>query len=207
MTILNYSPNFTFYIDSTDYSRELLSLEISLPVSEKSDFQMWDGNFSIALTHTSVHEPDDLSPFANPTHWRPFVSVVTLTIKGVTFPKLRIAEYKWNPRTNQGEGRLTQILEAMTFDRPSEKLDEVQVSTLGTSLNEAVNALLLQAGRVNGEQIIEQSQISISGLTGTIDTDIYASNAANDAQELCSTNWRWLYVDSSEVIRTIANRS
>lgn len=201
--MLNYQIRpFTFTIGTFDVTDYLESFTLQAPAFEMESPLIWTGNFVVrwnrrAKTIDNLTQ-DDFDPLTNPTIWRPGQQAITIAIQGRTLPILRIDRYAYDRINDRGEGTFTQILLAMDGDRPSLE-PEIEVGR-GTPLSGAIQKLL-------GEAFLTSrvaAPISITGITGTIDSKIATRNPVGDAQKLCGVNWQWLTVDNQERIVTLS---
>lgn len=202
--MIDYSiPPFTFFIGDLDCSDLLDSIALRLPNHEPGQILTWKGDFKISLNLAATRSGlshDDLDPRETPSRWRSGQQPVKLAIHGQDFPVLRIENYRYDRNTRQGEGRLVQVLDLISGDRPD-------IPTLGATVpprkippatcGYVVNALIQQA---TSSAAIPITVGEIGGVAGITMIDTISRGPIEDAQRLAGISWQWLAVDHGEVI-------
>jgi hypothetical protein len=196
---------FEFLVGTFDASLYVSQFGVSVPLSEYNREYLWSGSFSVAYTldaKIASLTPADFDHETNPGRWEDGQQAVKIKFNGYSFPWLYIKDYRWDSFTNTGSGTLIQLPELLKFDR----IGDVTPGThfgLGVPLKDVVNGLLLQAGRINGAQIVDQSQISIpSSITGSLCVQLISTNPLVDAQKFAAANAQFLYQKNNGVIST-----
>jgi hypothetical protein len=195
MPTLDYSiQEFEFLVGGVDFSPYLNSLSVSCGISDITTPIVWRGDFEIVRTQNCPLTDDDFSEFASPARWRRGVADIQLNFYGLPGLRLRIDSYRYY--NGKGSGKLTQVLDLVEFDRPSEEIGDFVYGKqlVGT----AIAGLLTHALRNTGITFDLDVFVPTDDLAGELTT----RTPIADAQRLCGVYWQWLYVDSSGVIRT-----
>jgi hypothetical protein len=194
LTILDYSiQEFEFLVGGVDFSPYLESLSVSSGNSDITTPIVWRGEFAIVRTQNCPLTEDDFSEFASPARWRRGVAVVNLNFYGLPGLNLRIDSYRYY--NGKGSGKLTQVLDLVEFDRPSEEIGDFSYGKqwVGT----AIAALLRHALQGRGT-----FDLGVFVPTDSLAGELTTRTPIADAQKLCGIYWQWLYVDATGVIRT-----
>jgi hypothetical protein len=194
--ILDYSiQEFNFTVGGVDFSPYLNSLSISPGISDITTAIVWQGDFEIVRTQNCPLTDTDFSEFLSPARWRRGVAIVRLGFYGQPGLNLRIDSYRYY--RGVGRGKLTQVLDLVEFDRPSEEVGDFSFGKQAVST--AIQALLSNALRGTGVSV-DLGQFSP---IHTIDGELTTRTPVSDAQKLCGLYWEWLYTDTNGVVRSI----
>lgn len=197
--MLNYTvPPFQFLVGTFDATHYLDSISLSVPMHEIGQALLWTGQFRVSfnrLARTVGLTEADFSERNTPTRWRPYQQQVRLNIRGYQSPVFRIENYRYNPQTRTGEGRITQIPTAVAGDRPGVAIPTV----IGGSISAAIDRLIQEA--FIGSTI--NPSLSIAGDGGILDVPLTSRSPWEDAVRLSGLNWKWLAVNGSEAIYSV----
>ncbi len=198
MPTLDYTLNqFSFKVGDIEFADYSTSLNLNAPYYELGQPLWWTGQFAVNwVIRLGGHPETMLDQDFRPDLWRPGQAIVKIVINGFAFPWLRIEDYKYNEATQTGEGNLKPLAGLFQRDRPSTQPDiEINQSPLLTVATALVNAAAFKT-RV-------PLQVSLTGLTGDLDSPISTRNPISEAQRLCEVNWQWLSHGATEQVVTI----
>jgi len=194
MTTLDYSvKDFDFLVGGVDFSPYLTSLSVSSGNSDITTPLVWRGDFEIVRTQNCPLTDNDFSEFATPARWRRGVAQIQLNFFGLPALRLRIDSYRYY--NGKGSGKLTQVLDLVEFDRPSEEIGDFSYG--GQRVGTAIAALLTHAIGGTGTSFDLGAFLPDAALDGELTT----RTPIADAQKLCGVYWQWLYTDVNGVIR------
>lgn len=203
MPLLDYSiPEFEFLVGAFDATDYLDSLRLREAPADYAKSLTYSGQFELSYNdkaRAAGLTPDDFDPLTTPGLWRPAQVPVVFSVRGYPLRTFRIKRYIFNPQTNIGQGELEQILDTVEGDRPAEEV-ELTIGQSGDNLTQ-VATKLLEAG-YSGAAIVPT--IAIGQLTGSLDARVISRDPIRDAQSMVLTNYRWLWCDSAEVIRSVS---
>ena len=198
--MLNYTiPQFEFLIGSFDATDYLDSISLSVPMHEHGQALLWSGQFAVSnnlaaklagLTDT------DFSEYGTPARWRPYQQIVRLNIKGHQSPALRIENYRYDPNTRIGQGRLTQIPTAVAGDQPGEILHRFGQIRIYDAIAKLITAAFKFC-------TIKPGYVPLEPDFARLDAPISSRNPWADACRLSALGWRWLTVDADEDVVAI----
>jgi hypothetical protein len=205
--MIDYSiPNFSLIIGDLDCSDLLDSIALRLPNHEPGQILTWKGDFKISLNLAAIRaglDHDDLDPRESPSRWRSGQQPVKLAIYGQDFPVLRIENYRYDRNTRQGEGRLVQVLDLLSGDRPDIPTSgatapprKIPPATCGY----VVDALIQWA---ISDATLPVVAAGVSGVAGITMIDTVSRSPIGDAQRLAGISWQWLTVDEGEIIYNV----
>ena len=192
--MLDYSvKDFDFLVGGVDFSPYLTSLSVSSGNSDITTPLVWRGDFEIVRTQNCPLTDNDFSEFATPARWRRGVAQIQLNFFGLPALRLRIDSYRYY--NGKGSGKLTQVLDLVEFDRPSEEIGDFSYG--GQRVGTAIAALLTHAIGGTGTSFDLGAFLPDAALDGELTT----RTPIADAQKLCGVYWQWLYTDVNGVIR------
>ncbi|MGL4617885.1 MAG: hypothetical protein ACRCZS_02325 [Chroococcidiopsis sp.] len=200
MVMLNYTiPPFEFLIGNFNATPYLDSISLSVPMHEPNQALLWSGQFAVsnnlAARMAGLTEAD-FSEYGTPARWRPYQQIVRLNIKGYQSPALRIENYRYDPNTRIGQGRLTQIPTAVAGDQSGEilhRFGEIRIY-------EAIAKLITAAFKFC---TIKPGYVPLEPDFARLDAPISSRNPWADACKLSALGWRWLTVDADEDVVAI----
>jgi hypothetical protein len=207
--VIDYSvPSFTFEVGSWDASEFLDEISLRLPHHEPSRVLTWAGDFQVSRNIAAIaagYTDSDFSEVGTPSRWRPGQQPVRLTIKGQTFPILRIEQYRWDPEARIGKGRLVQVLDLINADRPEipKELGILYRPPLEInrgSVQDVINTLINVAIGAATTSITAQP---VTGVGGYILNKTIPRNPISEAQTLLGLYWKWLACDTTEQIYSL----
>ncbi len=197
--MLDYSiPQLQFLIGNFDASQYLDSIEISVPMHEPGQALLWSGQFRVSnnlAARIAGLTDTDFSEVGSPSRWRPYQQIVRLNIKGYQSPAFRIENYRYNPQTRMGEGRLTQIPTAVAGDRPGDILPTAVGGSIGGAIEQLLSAAFAGATVVPG--------LAIASDGGVLDVPLVTRDPWSDAVRLSGLSWHWLSVNAAETISSV----
>jgi hypothetical protein len=197
--MLDYTvPPLQFLIGGFDASQYLDSISLSVPMHEPGQPLLWSGQFKVSnnLKAKSLGLADlDFSEVGTPNRWRPYQQQVRLNIRGYQSPVFRIEDYRYNPQSLTGEGKLTQIPTAIAGDRPGEEIPTTVSGSIGGAIYRLLAAAFLGSSIAPG--------VAVDGDAGVLDIPLVTRNPWGDALRLSSLGWNWFTVNATEALVSV----
>jgi hypothetical protein len=202
LLMLDYSvPIIQVFAGDFDITAYLIELALSEPIPEIGSHLGWSGRFTLA--DVVGRDPIELSEWARPSRWRLGQVQIKIYIAGYLLPIMRIDRYQWHEEQGQGSGSLVQCLGLPSLGERTEG----EIITIPAPSGPAPNSADYIAQALIGEAFnpawgtIQPGQ-SLAGINGQIFGAVVSRSPIADAARITGVNWRWLFVDNAEVIRT-----
>lgn len=204
---LNYRiPETEFKVGTFDASNFVSSFSLNCSPLEINAPALWSGDFELDYNRIAMRSgltENDFDPIYTPLRWRPGQAVVQIKLSTYPLPPLRIENYVYDAKTRTGRGRLVQVLELLSGDRPAAEPD-VTIPGDGLKLNRAIEELLKSAYAL--ANLTPTIAISNTAITGDIQSPLTTRDPIADAQKLAGINWQWLTVTPNESVTVFSGK-
>lgn len=200
--ILDYSIKpFQVLIGDLDVTPLITKFEVARPIHELKQHLAFSGNFELCWSPSTGITTTQLSQFTNPGYFRPYQCQCSFSIQGYIVCKFYIQDYVFDSYELVGKAKIVQILD-VPGSRPSKEVLK-ELSDYGTQLGTVIVNLLNYA--FDNSSIPTPTYLfDLNNHTGTYDDRLTSRDPVKDAQDICSKNYRWLYIDTLNRINDVS---